>query len=85
MISTTLHQVGNSVILFIPAEMLNLLGIRAGEPINMWVEKGNLIIQPQQQGINTFRQISVASYPEATLSDEERAWLTNFPRKYRCL
>lgn len=85
MISSTLHKVGNSIILFIPASMVNLLNISSGENVNMWVQKGKLIIQPACQKFDSSRHMPSMPYPEAWLSDEERDWLTNFSKDHKVL
>ena len=77
--TTKLRKVGGSVMLAVPPALLNLLKLGAGTPVDIGIENGRLIVQPQVRPSYTLDQL-LAQYDQVdTPSDEDRAWIDAKP------
>ena len=47
--TTKLRKVGGSVMLAVPPAVLELLDLRVGEPVDLAVENGQLVVEPRRR------------------------------------
>jgi antitoxin ChpS len=60
----------------IPPPLLELLRLRAGSKVDVAIEKGRLIVEPQKRPRYTLAELLSKSNPRAKRSREDREWLT---------
>jgi antitoxin ChpS len=77
--TTNLRKVGGSVMLAVPPALLDVLHLRAGAKVGLAVEKGRLVIEPQQKRRYTLDELLAQCDPKARRSKEDREWLGNRP------
>ena len=77
--TTKLRKVGGSVMLAVPPALLNLLELGVGTPVDIGIENGRLIVQPQVRPSYTLDQLLAQCDQTDTPSDEDRAWLDAKP------
>ncbi len=77
--TTYLRKVGGSVMLAVPPALLNLLKLGVGTPVDIGVENGRLIVQPQICPSYTLDQLLAQCDQVDTPSDEDLAWLDAKP------
>jgi len=73
--ATNLRKVGGSTMIAIPPPLLELLRLRAGSRVDVAIEKGRLIVQPQKRPRYTLAQLLAESNPRARRTREDREWL----------
>ena len=74
-----LRKVGGSVMLAIPPALLDVTGLTAGGHVEVSVEGGRLVIQPQQRPHYTLGELLAQWDSSAPRSAEEREWLESGP------
>lgn len=74
-----LRKVGGSIMLAVPPPLLNLLQLGAGDPVNIGIENGRLIVQPKVGPKYTLDQLLSQCDQIDSPSDEDRAWLDDKP------
>lgn len=77
--TTNLRKVGGSVMLAIPPAILDLLRLRPGCKVDLAVDKGRLVVEPQSRPRYTLEELLAQCDPSAEISDEEREWLDSKP------
>ncbi|WP_420446911.1 AbrB/MazE/SpoVT family DNA-binding domain-containing protein [Candidatus Poriferisodalis sp.] len=77
MYSTTMRQVGGSVMLAVPPALLDVIGVRAGSTVDLDIDDGRLIVAPRRRPRYTLDELIAQSDPAAP--DDERAWIDGAP------
>jgi antitoxin ChpS len=85
--TTNLRKVGGSVMLAVPPALLNVLQLQPGAKVGIAVEKGRLIVQPQQRRRYTLDELLAQCNSKARhskqgskhASKQEREWLNSKP------
>ena len=77
--ATKLQKVGGSVMLAVPPALLDLLDLGVGTAVDVGVENGRLVIQPQVRPTYTLDQLLAQCGRIDALSDEDRAWIDAEP------
>ncbi|MEX2263099.1 MAG: antitoxin [Bryobacteraceae bacterium] len=77
--TTNLRKVGGSVMLAVPPALLDILQLRPGAKVDVAVENGRLIVEPQKRPRYTLDELLAQCDPKATLTAEEREWLDAKP------
>ena len=72
----TLRTVGGSVMLAVPKPLLEALGLKPNTKVGLRLEAGRLVIEPQTRPGYTLSELLAQCDPEAPLSDEDHAWVT---------
>lgn len=74
--TTTLREVGGSIMLAVPTVLLNQLQLKAGETVVVDVEDGRLIVEPEQKSRPryTLAELLEASDYSQPQPPEEREW-----------
>lgn len=75
MLTCNLRRVGGSTMFTVPAELLKMLHLRAGDTVALSVDNGRLIVEPQRRPRYTLTELLAASDYAEPPTDEERAWL----------
>jgi antitoxin ChpS len=73
--TTNLRKVGGSIMLAVPPALLNLLRLKAGATVDVDVENGRLIVEPQQRPRYTLEDLLAASDYSQPQPPEEREWV----------
>jgi len=76
---TTLRKVGGSIMLAVPPALLDLLHLQPSAKVGIAVEKGRLVVEPQQKPRYTLDELLAQCDPKARRSKEDREWLDNGP------
>ena len=77
MYTTTFRKVGGSVMLAVPAALLDVLNLRAGAKVCIWIEDGRLAIAARPCHY-TLEEL-LAQCDENPSDDVDRAWLEGRP------
>ena len=77
--TTSLRKVGGSVMLAVPPAFLDLLKIGIGAKVDIDVENGRLVVEPQVRPIYTLDELLAQCDDNDTPSDEDRAWIDANP------
>jgi antitoxin ChpS len=77
--STNLRKVGGSIMLAVPPVLLNLLDLKAGATVNVDVENGRLIVEPNPRPRYTMAELLAASDYSQVQPPEEREWVDTLP------
>jgi len=77
--TTSLRKVGGSIMLAVPPALLDILRLRPGAKVGLTVEKGRLVIEPQQKPRYTLEELLAQCDPKARRSKEDREWLDSKP------
>ena len=77
--TTNLRKVGGSIMLAVPPALLDLLRLRPGAKVGLAVEKGRLVIEPQQKPRYTLEELLARCDPKARRNKEDREWLDSKP------
>jgi antitoxin ChpS len=75
--TTTLREVGGSIMLDVPSALLDLLHLKAGETVVVAVEDGRLIVEPnpKPRPRYTLEELLEASDYSQPQPPEEREWV----------
>jgi antitoxin ChpS len=74
MLTSTLRNVGGSIMMTIPKPVLEALGLFANEKVALLLEGGRLIIEPQPKPRHTLEELLAQCDPEASPDEDELAW-----------
>ena len=77
--TTNLRKVGGSIMLAVPPPLLDMLRLRHGAKVSITVERGRLVVEPQQRPRYTLDELLAQCDPKARRTKEEREWLGNKP------
>ncbi len=80
--STTMRQVGGSVMLAVPPALLDLIGVGAGSTVDLDIDSGRLIVAPRRRPRYTLEQLIAECGPTAPHDDapgDEREWIDGGP------
>ncbi len=77
--TTNLRKVGGSIMLAVPPALLDILRLRPGVKVGIAVEKGRLVVEPQQRPRYTLDELLARCDPKAARTKVEREWLRNNP------
>ena len=75
--STTMRQVGGSVMLAVPPALLNVIGVQAGSTVDLDVDGGRLVVAPRRRPRYTLDELIAQCDP--TAPDGDRAWIDGTP------
>lgn len=75
--STTMRQVGGSVMLAVPPALLDVIGVRAGSTVDLDVDDGRLVVAPRRRPTYTLDELIAQCDP--TAPDDDRAWTDGPP------
>jgi len=76
---TNLRKVGGSIMLAVPPALLDLLRLRPGAKVALAVERGRLVVEPQQRPRYALDELLAQCNPKAPRGKEEREWLDAKP------
>jgi antitoxin ChpS len=77
--TTNLRKVGGSIMLAVPPALLEVLHLRPGTKVGLAVEKGRLVIEPQQKPRYTLGELLAQCDPKARRGKKDREWLDSGP------
>ena len=77
--TTSLRKVGGSIMLAVPPALLDLLRLRPGATVGLAVERGRLVVEPQQRSRYTLDQLLAQCDPRAARTKDDREWLDSKP------
>jgi antitoxin ChpS len=72
---TNLRKVGGSVMLAVPPALLDLLHLKAGEPVGVAVDGGRLIVEASPRPRYSLAELLAVSDYSEDATAEEREWL----------
>ena len=75
MLTSNLRRVGGSTMFAVPAELLKMLHLQAGDTLTLSVEDGRLIAEPRQRPRYTLSELLAASDYSEQQPIEEREWV----------
>jgi antitoxin ChpS len=76
--TTNLRKVGGSVMLAVPRAVLDVLRLRPGARVGIAVERGRLVVEPQERPRYTLDELLAQCDPRARRTKEEREWLAGW-------
>jgi len=77
--TTNLRKVGGSIMLAVPPALLDILRLRPGAKVGLAVERGRLVVEPQQRPHYTLDELLAQCNPKARRGRETREWLNAEP------
>ena len=77
--TTNLRKVGGSIMLAVPPALLDLLGLGVGAKVDIAVENGRLVVQPQKRPTYSLDDLLAQCDETDTPSAEDRAWIDAKP------
>ena len=80
MYTSTLRKVGGSVMLAVPPALLEMLRLGSGSTVNMAVEGGRLVIEPELKKKYTLQELLAQCDASAPVSGEDAAWTSSAAR-----
>jgi antitoxin ChpS len=79
MLTTTLRKVGGSVMLAIPPAILETMRLRSGVAVNIAVENGRLIIEPETRKRYSLHELLAQCDSSVSVSDADAQWTASAP------
>lgn len=79
MLTTNLRKVGGSVMLAVPPAILDLLQLRPGEPVDLAVEGGKLVMHPRRRPRYILENLLAEAKPATRRSRASREWQDDKP------
>lgn len=76
--TTTLRKVGGSVMLAVPPALLDVLELRAGAKVCIWIEDGRLVVAARPRLRYALEEL-LAQCDENAADDVDAAWLEARP------
>jgi len=73
--TTSLRKVGGSIMMVVPPAILDMLDMRAGTTVNIDVDHGRLIVEPQLRPRYTLNELLEQCDALAPMSNDDQAWL----------
>ena len=77
--TTNLRKVGGSVMLAVPPALLEILQLQPGAKVDVTVEGGRLVVEPQQRRRYTLNELLAKCDPKARRTKKEKEWLDGKP------
>jgi antitoxin ChpS len=79
--TTNLRKVGGSVMLAVPAALLDILRLEPGARVGIAVESGRLVVEPQPRRRYTLNELLAQCHPKAPRAKarEDWEWLDSQP------
>ena len=77
--TTNLRKVGGSIMLAVPPALLDILHLRAGAKVGLAVQRGRLVVEPQERPHYTLDELLAQCNAKAPRSKEDREWLDTGP------
>lgn len=77
--TTNLRKVGGSIMLAVPPALLDILHLRVGAKVGLAVQRGRLVVEPQERPHYTLDELLAQCNPKAPRSKEDREWLDTGP------
>ena len=77
--TTHLRDMGGSVMLTVPPDLLDLLQLRVGNAVDVGVENGRLVVQRKERPSYTLDQLLAQCTEMDWPSDEDRTWVSDKP------
>jgi antitoxin ChpS len=77
--TTNLRKVGGSVMLAVPPALLDILQLQPGTKVGIAIERGRLVVEPQQRPRYTLEQLLAQCNPKAHRTRQEQEWLESKP------
>jgi antitoxin ChpS len=74
MLTSTLRNVGGSVMMAIPKSLLEGLGLSANAKVALSVDHGRLVVEPNPKPKYTLAELLAQCNPDAPISAEEQEW-----------
>jgi antitoxin ChpS len=74
MLTSTLRNVGGSVMMAIPKSLLEGLGLAANTKVALSVDHGRLIVEPRPKPKYTLSELIAQCDPSAPENEQEREW-----------
>jgi antitoxin ChpS len=65
--------------LAVPPALLNVLHLRAGTKVEIAIESGRLVAEPQRRLRYTLNELLAECHPKAVRTKDEHEWLDNKP------
>lgn len=78
-VHTKLRKVGGSVMLAVPPVLLEILRLRPGATVDMGVERGRLVVDPQPRRRYSLDELLAQCDAKARRSTADREWLESPP------
>jgi antitoxin ChpS len=79
MYTTNLRKVGGSVMLAIPAALLEILHLQPGAKVGIAVENGRLVVEPQQHRRYKLTELLAQCDLKIPRTKDEQEWLDSKP------
>lgn len=79
MLTSKLRRVGGSTMFAVPAELLKMLHLQAGDTLTITVEDGRLIAEPRRRPHYTMAELLADSDYSEPQSAEDREWIDAAP------
>ena len=76
---TNLRKVGGSVMLAVPPALLNTLRLRPGAEVGLSLDRGRLVVAPQERPRYTLDELLAQCHPKAARRKQDREWLDDGP------
>lgn len=73
--TTNLRKVGGSVMLAVPPVLLEVLQLQPGAKVGVTVERGRLVVRPQQRRRYTLEELLAKCDSKARRTREDREWV----------
>jgi len=73
--TTNLRKVGGSIMLAIPPAVLEILNLQSGTTVEVAVDNGRLIIEPQSKPQYSLEELLAQCNLNAPITEDDRAWL----------
>jgi len=74
MLTSTLRNVGGSVMMAIPKSLLEGLGLAANTKVGLSLDQGRLVVEARPKPKYTLAELLAQCEPVAPMSAEEQAW-----------
>jgi antitoxin ChpS len=74
-----LRKVGGSIMLAVPRALLDVLRLRPGAKVGVSIERGRLVVEPQQRPRYTLDELLNQCKSKTPRSREEREWIEAKP------
>jgi antitoxin ChpS len=79
MTTTTLRNLGGSVVMTLPKKILNVMNLQAGSQVSLEAQDGKLIIEPAIKPSYSLAELMAQCDLTQPLSQEEKSWLDDDP------
>lgn len=77
--TTNLRKVGGSVMLAVPPALLDILHLAAGAKVDLVVDQGRLVIEPQSRPKYSLDELIGLCDPSAEKSKDDQLWIDDVP------